>query len=261
MARRYGLRFSGLIRRVAQALVVMSLLIAPDVFAQARHFTSCVMNTGNNATVLLALEDLPMIGGEFLSQGDEIAVFTQDGICVGSGVWEGEVMAFAIWGDDEMTPDKQEGLRADDVLTFKIWDASTGIEYTNVELEFDAEGTLLRSDGRYAPDHVYKVTGMRVVGTEDTSANGLPTSFSLDQNYPNPFNPQTTIRYGLPVATKVTLEVYDLIGRRVSVLYSGMQEAGYHEVSFRGDALPSGTYFYRLVAGGKKESRMMQLAK
>lgn len=261
MERRYGLGFHGLMWRVAQLLTVLSIALFSDVVAQTRHFTSCTLNTGNNATILFAPEDLPLIDGDFLAQGDEIAVFTQDEICVGSGVWEGEVMAFAIWGDDEMTPDKQEGLKNEDVLTFRVWDASTSIEYTNIELTFDAEGTLLRSDGRYAPDHVYKITDMKVVATEDFGGNGLPMSFSLEQNYPNPFNPQTTIRYALPAASKVTLEVFDLIGRRISVLVSGMQEAGFHEVNFRGDTLPSGTYFYRIAAAGKKESRMMQLAK
>jgi len=79
--------------------------------------------------------------------------------------------------------------------------------------------------------------------------NALPGEFRLMQNYPNPFNPSTTIRYGLPNRSHVTLTVFNTLGQQVAHLQNGEQEAGYHEVQFDGKNLSSGVYFYRIQAG------------
>ena len=89
----------------------------------------------------------------------------------------------------------------------------------------------------------------------------VPDGFALEQNYPNPFNPETTIRYVLPGASHVDLVVYDLLGRKVSVLESGTIEAGPHEVRFSAAALAAGVYVYRIVAGGNSAARMMHLVR
>jgi hypothetical protein len=67
-------------------------------------------------------------------------------------------------------------------------------------------------------------------------------------SYPNPFNPTTAIRYELPRAMEVHLTVFDMQGRSVAVLASGRKEAGVHQTTFDGSALPSGIYFCRLLA-------------
>lgn len=89
----------------------------------------------------------------------------------------------------------------------------------------------------------------------------LPTVFSLHQNYPNPFNPSTTIRYDLPVATHVTLKLYDIVGREAQVLVDGIQEPGYKSVQFDARSLASGVYLYRLQAGTFVEIRKMVVIK
>jgi hypothetical protein len=76
----------------------------------------------------------------------------------------------------------------------------------------------------------------------------LPTTFALEQNYPNPFNPATTIRYQLPVESRVMIRVFDLLGREVHTLVEATQAAGYYQVSFNATALASGVYFYRMEA-------------
>jgi len=86
------------------------------------------------------------------------------------------------------------------------------------------------------------------VVTSTEGGDALPTAYDLSQNYPNPFNPTTTIRYALPQASQVSLEVYDMLGRRVAVLADGRQSAGYHTAIFDGSALASGVYIYRLRA-------------
>lgn len=76
-----------------------------------------------------------------------------------------------------------------------------------------------------------------------------PDKFELEQNYPNPFNPSTVIRYRIPVASDVTLKVYDMLGREMATLVNERQSAGQYSVAFNAQNLSSGTYFYRLVAG------------
>ncbi|MDZ7269935.1 MAG: T9SS type A sorting domain-containing protein [candidate division KSB1 bacterium] len=83
-----------------------------------------------------------------------------------------------------------------------------------------------------------------------------PTTFALEQNYPNPFNPSTTIRYQLPVAGRVTLKVFDMVGREVLVLEQNKsREPGYYEIVADLKALTSGVYFYRLSVTGGHEFR------
>jgi hypothetical protein len=95
----------------------------------------------------------------------------------------------------------------------------------------------------------------------------IPGTFALDASYPNPFNPSATIRYSLPVAANVSLRVYDVLGQEVARLAEGMQAPGVKEARFDGSALPSGIYFYRMVAapvsGGQPftDSRKMMLVK
>ena len=81
--------------------------------------------------------------------------------------------------------------------------------------------------------------------------NDIPTQFYLSQNYPNPFNPSTVISYRLSVTSKVSLKVYDLLGREVQTLVNEVQLPGVYnsQFSIRNSPLPSGVYFYRLQAG------------
>ncbi len=93
--------------------------------------------------------------------------------------------------------------------------------------------------------------GSPVHGTEDTR---LPDGCALFQNYPNPFNAATLIPYTVSAACRVTLSVYDHLGRKVVALVSGLREPGYYQESWQGtdDAgrqVGSGLYFIRLQAG------------
>ncbi len=90
---------------------------------------------------------------------------------------------------------------------------------------------------------------------------GLPRTFELGQNYPNPFNPTTVISYQLPVASEVSLKVYDVLGREVATLVNARQEAGRYSVPFNAASFASGVYFYRLQAGQFVQTRKMMLVK
>lgn len=110
-----------------------------------------------------------------------------------------------------------------------------------------------------AVDSFYvKVTGVSSI--EDLQ-NIVPERYVLDQNYPNPFNPETSIRFGLPVAGEVRIEVYNALGERIAVVYQGKKPAGYHEVFFDAGHLPSGVYFYRIQANSFTQVKKMILMK
>jgi len=85
----------------------------------------------------------------------------------------------------------------------------------------------------------------------------FPKVFSLEQNFPNPFNPSTTIKFGLPEASAVTLKIYDVTGREVSMVVNSQLAAGYYSYRWNAGNLSSGIYFYRLTAvatdRGKKQ--------
>ena len=96
---------------------------------------------------------------------------------------------------------------------------------------------------------------------ETYGSNVIPEKFSLSQNYPNPFNPLTKINFSLPNAGKVTLKVYDILGRTVKELVNEFKDKGVYSVTFDGTGLASGVYFYTIEAGNFKETKKMVLVK
>ena len=83
----------------------------------------------------------------------------------------------------------------------------------------------------------------------------IPIEFALEQNYPNPFNPTTNIVYSVPVKSKVTLEVYNLIGQKIITLVEGEVVAGKHSAQFNASSMSSGIYFFKLTAIGENGSQ------
>ncbi len=82
---------------------------------------------------------------------------------------------------------------------------------------------------------------------------GVPSVFELGQNFPNPFNPTTTIQYGLPVESRVTVKIYSVLGQEVRNLVSETQKASYYRIAWDGlnqfgASVATGIYFYRISA-------------
>ena len=100
-----------------------------------------------------------------------------------------------------------------------------------------------------------------VVTNVHQSDNTVPQDYNLEQNFPNPFNPSTTIRYSLPIQSKVILTVFNILGQKVRTLVQEEQEAGRHEVKFDGLELAGGIYFYRIKAGTFVETKKLILLK
>jgi Secretion system C-terminal sorting domain len=83
----------------------------------------------------------------------------------------------------------------------------------------------------------------------------------MSQNYPNPSNPKSKIDYQIPADGKVTIKLYDVIGREAVTIVNETKEAGYYTAEFDGTDLASGVYFYRLVAGEYKMVKKLVLVK
>ena len=109
---------------------------------------------------------------------------------------------------------------------------------------YGASGDSIRSNSVYA----IRLKLVRFVSVDD-EPNGVPTKFVVYQNYPNPFNPSTKIRFELPEDANVTIDVYNVVGEKVTTLLNGNLKRGYHEVNFDAAGLQSGVYFYKVNAG------------
>jgi hypothetical protein len=116
-----------------------------------------------------------------------------------------------------------------------------------------------------------------VTDINNTLERKIPLNLSLEQNYPNPFNPSTVIHYRIPAAVdalsnievpqtfngkrKVTLKVYDILGREIATLVNEEQNPGNYEVTFNGKDFNSGVYFYELRVGSFRSVKKMMLVK
>jgi hypothetical protein len=106
----------------------------------------------------------------------------------------------------------------------------------------------------WVSSNTYTLTGVK----EDAS---VVNTFELSQNYPNPFNPATVIKYSVPAESKVTLKVYDVLGKQVATLVNDVKAAGSYSVNFDASKLASGMYIYSITAGNYSSSKKMMLLK
>jgi subtilisin-like proprotein convertase family protein len=124
------------------------------------------------------------------------------------------------------------------------------------------------ADFRTGGSGVVNTWGLRIIGTgivDDVNESGatLPEAFYLRQNYPNPFNPTTRISFGLSENSRVRLEVFDILGRRVATLMDREMSSGFHSAEWDGVAsdgrpVTSGIYFARLTSG--RESKVIRMS-
>ena len=101
---------------------------------------------------------------------------------------------------------------------------------------------------------------------DDKTVSNIPGDFILKQNYPNPFNPSTTIEFALPVASRIKVKVYNLLGQVVKTIYDGVKDAGYYTLNWNsddvnGNSVSSGIYFYELSASGFDGKEFNQMKK
>ncbi len=95
----------------------------------------------------------------------------------------------------------------------------------------------------------------------NTTLNLIPEKYELSQNFPNPFNPETKINFSLPQQTKVTLKIYDILGKEVAILVNEIKPAGSYDVIFNASSISSGVYFYKIEAENFTDIKRMMLIK
>jgi len=116
------------------------------------------------------------------------------------------------------------------------------------------------TDGFLSVKDTTTLTGSALVSVKD-KGNGIPNEYELGQNYPNPFNPTTTITYGLPEDSYVSIKVFSVLGQEVETLVETYKPAGYYRVEFDAKNLQSGIYFYQINANNYTAIKKMIVVK
>ena len=129
---------TAVLRRATMLLMGMVLVCSQAFAVDPVHFVF-TSNTGDSYSVLILSAK---IGDVDLAVGDEIGVFTPEGLCAGAVVWEGAAAGLAAWVDDSQTPEVIDGFRAGEEMSFKVWNQST-------DQELEATATYLEGDGKY----------------------------------------------------------------------------------------------------------------
>ncbi len=114
----------------------------------------------------------------------------------------------------------------------------------------------------YDGDDLYK--SRQLISYKNITSNDQElklTGYKLSQNYPNPFNPNTIIKYSIPVSSNVSIEIYNMLGQKMSTILNEFKKEGPHEIKFDASSLPSGVYMYRLKADAFVETKLMTLIK
>jgi len=150
-------------------------------------------------------------------------------------------------------------------MTFRIWDASDGVE---IALP-DSGCVIYAADDPIYPTHsgfgVGIVAERTLISGNITSS--LPQSYQLGNAYPNPFNPVTMIPFALPTESKVRLEIFNILGQRVAVLQDGIMQAGNQKGLWNGNnsagqSVASGVYLLKLEAiGTVKDTKFKAVSK
>ncbi|MFQ6091784.1 MAG: FlgD immunoglobulin-like domain containing protein, partial [bacterium] len=199
-----------------------------------------------------------VLGGEPAREGDVVTVYDPDGVQCGGMVihTEGWYGLMPVYGDDETSPEVDQGAKVGDRLTF----------YINGQKAHTTEPIWV-GDGQMVRVHL----AVAQLSSEIDNRLPLPTEYDLLQNYPNPFNPNTQISFQLPVVSgqsppHTTLKIFNLIGQEVQTLLDEVKEPGYYTVIWdgrdsSGREVASGIYFYRLTAGTFTASKPMVLLK
>ncbi|HTR81748.1 MAG TPA: T9SS type A sorting domain-containing protein [Bacteroidota bacterium] len=127
---------------------------------------------------------------------------------------------------------------------------------SSAELYFDNKFWRYNSD-----DNTLEAFSITALDVAKKSYAAAPLGFYLSQNFPNPFNPSTTISFGLPSRSFVSLKVFDLLGKEVATLVSDQLPAGNYTHQWNAAGMSSGMYFYRLQAGSYIKTQRLLLLK
>ena len=192
-----------------------------------------------------------------------------------SNRWANRTGAFIIWNEDmrcssihpDSTPDLKDLLQ--EVVSRPNWKSGNAVVFIFKNIKDSNDSAMF--EFRTWEDHGFEESlfvnyAPPSVVLDGDSLLTRPTALILDQNYPNPFNLKSIISYNLPMASKVNLTIYDLLGRRVTTLVDEYQTLGYKSLEWdgtdeNGKVVASGIYFYQLEAEGFIQTKKMLLLK
>lgn len=163
-----------------------------------------------------------------------------------------------------------------DPLGYNLYRSNESGNYSSTPINSEPITTLSFTDLVFHTDNYYVATALYEDDMESHYSNEsyvlgqvsiddekeiVPNKFELLQNYPNPFNPSTTIKFNLTKSSYVTINVYDILGRKVESLVNNQLPAGYHHVVWNAGNVSSGMYFYRIEAGDFSATKKMLMLK
>ena len=119
--------------------------------------------------------------------------------------------------------------------------------FTNAADNYASRAWWFREAGWSAgPAWCYMDPATMVLGVKETGTTGIPQSFELIGNYPNPFNPSTVVKYSMPEAGYVTINIYDVVGKLIKTQILSDQSAGVNSATVTLNNLSTGVYFYQV---------------
>ena len=119
----------------------------------------------------------------------------------------------------------------------------------------------ISSNASYKTLFGFLYTQQPIITELKTSNSLIPDKYEMSQNYPNPFNPSTVIEFEIPQESKVVLEVFNILGEKMTTLVNEVKTPGYYNVKFDAGLFSSGFYIYRIQAENFVEVKKMILLK
>jgi hypothetical protein len=238
--------------------LIISLLISVGLYAQTADLSpyqkktmkterfAQPVNTGINHTLLIlgsAWETTPEIG-------DEIAVYDSERNLVSSVAWRPEQeghSGMAIWGDDELTKEK-EGMLSGETFSIVLFDKSEDMI------------TELKVNQWDRGDNMFTKDGLSVISSI-TSSNLVIQELELFQNVPNPVIDNTSISFYLPNDGNVILTISNTLGQEIMTLASDNFTKGMHTIQMDANAMSTGVYFFNLEADNNSITKQLTIIK
>ncbi len=206
------------------------------------HFTE-IKNTGSNMTIGIPLMAWPVLP----EQGDELAVFNNNGDLLGASVFTNQAMSITIWGVNNLST-KAEGIENGETFHLMLWDNSN-----NSTCDIPVEAWQTGSD-IYFEDAISIIDKIAAIQSDKLE-------FSLMQNTPNPFRDFSTICYTIPENAYVKLEVYNYLGELVELVVNNKLKAGVHTSQIDAGNYKAGSYFIKLSTGNNSASKVITVIK
>ena len=135
------------------------------------------------------------------------------------------------------------------------------------DIDNDGSGDIVFTSASFAADkpHLYMIEHSGTLEALEENSS-IPNKISISQNYPNPFNPETRFQYNIPADGVVSINVYDILGKKIKTLVNQLKSAGVHTETWSGQndnnqMVSSGVYFYQVKVGDEQITKKMIFSK